>query len=73
MRAASLSTGWAKLHNGLKTVRAQWEETQAVWHDPVRQDFEENVWALLEPSVVGALHGIDRLSQVLNDLQQDCG
>jgi hypothetical protein len=72
MKNASLAAGWAQLNLALKTVRLHWEEVQAGWKDPVRQDFEENFWEPLEPQVRAALKGIDGLAQALAQMQHEC-
>jgi hypothetical protein len=68
----ALSTGRAKLYDGMKILRAQWEHIQEVWKDPVRADFEENYWNVLEVQVQNAVRGIDRMDQVLTKLRRDC-
>lgn len=68
----ALYTGRAKLYDGMKTLRAHWDQIQELWKDPVRQDFEENYWKALELQMQSALRGIDRMDQVLTKLRRDC-
>jgi hypothetical protein len=68
----SPSTGRGRLYGSLKDLRLLWEETQKIWDDPVSRDFETN---LLEPLVAQsqvAIRGIDRLAQVLHQMQIEC-
>lgn len=68
----ALAAGRAKIYDGLKNIRADWDSVQRVWNDPVRRDFEENFWAELETQVDATLRSIDRMSQVLIRMKQDC-
>ena len=69
----ALSTGRTKLYNALKTLRIHWEAMQEIWNDPVRQDFEENFWKVLDPQVQATLRATDRLDQVLTKMHRECG
>jgi hypothetical protein len=68
----SLDTERYRLHNTLKTLRLHWDEVQKVWNDPVRKEFEQRCWNVLEPSVIATLAAIDSLSQVLMQARQEC-
>ena len=68
----ALYTGRAKLYDGMKTLRAHWDQIQQLWNDPVRQDFEEHYWNVLEAHLQSALRGIDRMDQVLTKMRRDC-
>lgn len=68
----ALYTGRAKLYDGMKTLKAHWEQVQQIWNDPVRREFEEKYWHELEVQLQGALRGIDRMDQVLTKLRRDC-
>jgi hypothetical protein len=69
----SLGVGRNKLHDALDALDARWQETRKRWGDVVREDFEENYWAPVGPDVQAALRAMDRLTQVLARLRQDCG
>ncbi len=68
----SLGTGWAELQSALKDLRKHWDTVQGVWKDAARDDFEDNDWGPLEERVRAALRAMDRLSQVLGQMKQDC-
>ncbi len=68
----SPATGRGKLYGTLKDLRLRWEDTERIWDDPVRRDFEENVWNPLVEQSLAAIRGIDRLDQVLRQMQHEC-
>jgi hypothetical protein len=68
----SPATGRGKLYGTLKDLRLRWEDTERLWDDPVRRDFEENIWIPLVGQAQAAIRGIDRLEQVLRQMQNEC-
>ncbi|MFN4258895.1 MAG: hypothetical protein ACK4RK_06325 [Gemmataceae bacterium] len=68
----SLGTGRSRLYASLEALRHRWQQTQELWTDSVRRDFEENHWEPLEQQVVDVLHAIDQLAQVLAQAKQEC-
>jgi len=66
------ATGRGKLYGTLKDLRLRWEDTERLWRDSVRRDFEENVWIPLVELSQAAIRGIDRLDQVLRQMQHEC-
>jgi hypothetical protein len=68
----SLDTARYRLYEALKTLRATWNEVEQRWRDPVRQQFEQQCWNPLEPTVVATMSAIDTLSQVLVQARQEC-
>ncbi len=68
----ALFTGRAKLYDGMKTLRAHWDDIQQIWKDPVRDEFEEQHWKPLEVQLHSAMRAIDRLDQVLTKMRRDC-
>jgi hypothetical protein len=68
----SLEAPRYKLYSALKVLQASWDEARDRWQDDVRQEFEEKHWNPLEPTVLAALAGIDRLSQVLLQVRREC-
>lgn len=68
-----LSTGRAKLFNGLKTLRAQWQRVQDVWDDSVSREFEETVFKLLDDETQSTIRANDRMDQVLGQMFRECG
>jgi hypothetical protein len=68
----SLSAGRYQLYAGLEALRLRWDDVRPRWNDAVRQDFEEEYWNDVEPRVNAALAAMDRLTQVLHQLKQEC-
>lgn len=68
----SLTTASGELGQGLKVVRAVWEETRAGWQDAVAADFETRHWTPLSDQVVAVEEAIDRLTPILARLYRDC-
>jgi hypothetical protein len=66
------ATGRGRIYGSLKDLRIRWEDVQRGWDDPVSKDFDEN---LLQPLIAEAnsvIRGIDRLAQVLHQMQSEC-
>jgi hypothetical protein len=68
----SLEAPRYKLYSAFKVLQASWEQTQDRWQDAVRQQFQEQHWNPLEPTVLAALAGIDRLAHVLLQVRREC-
>jgi len=68
----STATGRGKLYGVLKDLRFKWDELETRWDDPVRKDFEEQVWELLVAQSQNAIRAMDRLSQIMMQMQNDC-
>ncbi len=68
----SPATGRGKLYGSLKDLRLRWEDTQRVWDDPVSRDFDENLYQPLEAHAQAAIRAIDRLGQVMQQMQSEC-
>lgn len=66
-----LSTGRIKLHTSMKTLRTRWDTIKPGWNDPVCKDFEETVVEPLGQQVATTIRAIDRLAQVLEQVQHD--
>jgi hypothetical protein len=68
----NLSGSSMELNSSLKELRILWEETQAVWNDSVRRDFEEHHLMPFVAQVTSLLRAVERLSPVLEKVQHDC-
>lgn len=55
---AELQAAWQRLYQ-------RWEETKAVWNDPVRRRFEKEHWMPLENQTQVTLKEMERLAQVI--------
>src|SRR5262249_11817676 len=68
----STATGRGKLYGVLKDLRFKWDELESKWDDPVRKDFEEQVWEPLVAQSQNAIRAMDRLSQIMMQMQNEC-
>jgi hypothetical protein len=67
-----IGAGRGKLYAALKELRLKWDATADAWNDPVRQQFEAEVWEPLDAQAAAALRGIDRLSQIFVQIREEC-
>jgi hypothetical protein len=68
----SLATGRYQIASAFKTLQVRWDETCLSWRDPVRREFTERYWSILEGQLPGLLTAIDRLDQVLAQAREEC-
>ena len=68
----SPSSGRGRLYGSLKDLRLLWDDTQKIWDDPASRDFEANLFEPLVAYSQAAIRGIDRLTQVLQQMQSEC-
>jgi hypothetical protein len=69
----SVTVGRAQLYDALKELRQKWAGTRELWKDSVAGHFEERYWNTVEGGTVSTIAAMDRLAQVLVQMQQDCG
>jgi hypothetical protein len=69
----NITSSISELNGTLKDLRFRWDETIAVWNDPVRHDFEELHWQPMQERVLAALRAMDRLAPILEKVRQDSG
>ena len=67
-----MSAGSARLQHCLKTLREQWDIAREQWDDKVARDFEKNHLDPLDQQTSSAFRGMDKLSEVLHKIRQDC-
>lgn len=72
MRRGDLSIVASSLHHAMKSLRVRWDQTQEIWNDSVRRQFEEEYLVPLEPQVTTTLKAINRLSQVFSRASEEC-
>jgi hypothetical protein len=68
----SPATGRGRLYGTLKDLRIRWEDVQRGWDDPVSKDFDENLLQPLMAEANAVIRGIDRLTQVMHQMQNEC-
>ena len=64
--------GVAKLKSALKVTRLSWDETEALWQDEVRRNFEEKHFVPLENQIEATLREVQRMAEVLGKAEKDC-
>lgn len=67
-----MSAGSARLNFSLKTLRERWDAAKEQWSDQVSRDFEKNHLEPLERQAESAMHGMDKIVEVLRKIRQDC-
>lgn len=68
----STASGRGKLYGAVKDVRLLWDDTEKIWDDEVRRDFEEKLFDPLVQQCQSAIRAMDRLSQLMAQVQNDC-
>jgi hypothetical protein len=68
----SLATGRYQLGNAFKALKQEWESTENVWRDVVRQDFADAYWDPLAVRLAAVLTAMDRLDQSLAKMKSEC-
>ena len=68
----STASGRGKLYGVLKELRFKWEVLEDLWNDPVRKDFEKDVWEPLVAQSQSAIRAMDRLAQIMMQMQNEC-
>ncbi len=72
MANAKVLTGSSRIKQNVRALRDQWLIVEPTWNDSVRKRFEERYLAPLEPAVDAAVFGMQKLSDVLDQVRRDC-
>ena len=67
-----MNIGSTKLQYALKNLRKHWEEARESWSDQVGQDFDDKHLRPLETQVSATMRGMDKLSEVITKMKQEC-
>lgn len=67
----SLHNTAAELRDAWQVVQQRWEQTKAVWNDPVAWSFEQERWAPLEQQTRAVRQEMERLAQVVAQAQRN--
>ena len=67
-----MSAGAARLKHAMKTLNEHWEQTREVWADRVAADFEKNHLLPVEQQVENARRGMDKITEIMQKIRQDC-
>jgi hypothetical protein len=65
------AAGHGQLYDAIKTLKARWEQTEDLWADSVRREFEETILLPMEQLAGDALRAIDRLEQVVCQVRNE--
>ncbi len=68
----SVAAGRYQLANAFKSFKQEWESTENVWRDVVRNDFAETYFDPLSARLASMLTAMDRFDQALAQMKQDC-
>lgn len=68
----STSAGLGRLKQAAKDLRAQWNETQAAWHDENSRRFEERYVDPLLARVRAVELALAHMAAVLQEVRHDC-
>jgi uncharacterized protein YukE len=69
----SLASGRNQLSSAYKALQQQWAQTERVWRDDVRREFQETWWDDMEQRLHALTSATDRLDQTLAELRTECG
>lgn len=61
-----------QLQDELKKLLLKWEESQALWDDKVRDDFEQNFIIPMRDQARNTLQAMEQLAVHLYAMKQDC-
>lgn len=67
-----LTTGRTKLFKAAQVLGQRWDQTRPGWNDAVRREFEDEFLTPLQEQTKATLRGIDRLSDILEEVYKDC-
>jgi hypothetical protein len=67
-----MSQGSARLQHTLKTLRERWDIAKEMWSDSVSRDFEKNHLIPMEQQATSAIHGMEKIAEVLSKCKHDC-
>ena len=68
----SLMESKGTLSKAAKELFARWNDVKGVWSDAQSREFEKTYISQVEQDVRSALGAMDRISQVLQKVENDC-
>jgi hypothetical protein len=72
MKRVDLITSAARMRHALETLEAHWQRSALEWDDVVSQRFAERELEPLVPKMKVALDAINRMHNLLTEVQRDC-
>lgn len=68
----SVTSGHAKLKKACKDLLAEWSATQALWHDPRSEKFDERFIQLFVNKIRAADTAMNHMEAVIQQVHKDC-
>lgn len=68
----SVDLGRTSIFKEFEALRRKWVETEAIWKDTVRLEFDKEKWTPLDSAVLTCLSALDRLTPVMIQVREDC-
>ena len=68
----SVDLGRTSIFKEFEVLRRKWVETESIWKDVVRLEFEKEKWQPLDSAVLVCLSALDRLTPVMIQVREDC-
>lgn len=68
----SVKVAQANLMDALKQLRFKWERTRGEWDDHASRRFEKEVLLALEPRILAAVKGLDRVAELMDQARREC-
>lgn len=62
----------AIMAKALKDLQAHWDQTQTVWNDAARSDFQRDLLDPLVPAMKSVTSAIQRIEEVLRRARKEC-
>jgi len=72
MKRVDLITGASRIRHALEQLETLWQQNADQWDDVVSRRFAERQLEPLVPKVKTALDAIDRMHQLMTEVQRDC-
>ena len=61
------------LTQSLGDLKKKWQQTESVWKDRARANFEKDFLEELEPAVKSAVNSMNEINKVLMQVIKECG
>lgn len=72
MKKCDLATPAGRIHHALDHLETVWQQSSDDWDDAVSRRFAERELEPMVPKVKMAIDAIDRMHQLLTEVQRDC-
>jgi len=72
MRNWDLYTSAARVRKATEDLQVAWQQTAELWQDDVSQAFCERYLEPISPATKTSLDAIQRMRQLMNQIQREC-